>query len=81
MSERKMSDQARFEEFNTSPEKNFIEDYLEEKGYTLADLKHLDPAQARQLMKEACVYASNKLAEIELRADFVHRLHDAYGRE
>ena len=81
MSEQKLSNQERFDEFHTSPEKTFIKDYLKEKGYTLADLKHLEPAQARQLMKEASIYASNKLAEIELRAHFVHKIHEAYSRE
>ena len=59
-------------------EKTLIEAYLKGKGYTLEDLKALPEAEARQLRTEASTYASNKLAEVELKAHFVHELHDAY---
>lgn len=49
-------------------EKKYIEEYLLGKGYQLKDLKELPREQARQLMKEACTYASNKLAEVESRS-------------
>jgi transposase len=62
-------------------EKTLIEVYLKGKGYTREDLKNLPPADARQLMKEASTYASNKLAEVELKARFVKELHDAYNEE
>jgi transposase len=62
-------------------EKTLIEVYLKGKGYTREDLKNLPPADARQLMKEASTYASNKLAEVELKARFVKDLHDAYNEE
>jgi hypothetical protein len=51
---------------------------LQSKGYTRADLKKLPEAEAKQLMKEASVYASGKLAELEERAQFLQELHDAY---
>lgn len=62
-------------------EKTLIEAHLKGKGYTQEDLKNLPPADARQLMKEASTYASNKLAEVELKARFVKELHDAYNEE
>jgi len=46
-------------------ERNFIRDYLKKKGYQLADLILLPQEKAKQLMTEASVYASLKLAEIE----------------
>lgn len=51
----------------------FIEGYLLSKGYDYDALKHLPEKEARELMKEACLYASLKLAEIEARA----RLRDS----
>jgi hypothetical protein len=59
-------------------ERTLIEAYLKGKGYTLDDLKKLPEEMARQLMKEASMYASGKLAEMELKAHFVEELHDAY---
>lgn len=49
-------------------ERKYIEEYLLGKGYLLKDLEELPREQARQLMREACTYASNKLAEVESRA-------------
>jgi hypothetical protein len=66
------------DEIHAFMEKTLIEAYLKGKGYTLEDLKALPEAEARQLKTEASTYASNKLAEVELRAHFVHELHDAY---
>jgi hypothetical protein len=59
-------------------ERSLIKTFLQSKGYTRADLKKLPEAEARQLMKEASVYASGKLAELEERAQFLQDLHDAY---
>ncbi len=81
MSGQKTNNQASFDELHAFSEKKFIEIYLKEKGYTLEHLRHMAPEQARQLMKEASIYASNKLAEIEMRAKFVTTLHDAYSKE
>lgn len=58
-------------------ERRLIETYLESKGYTLESLKRLPKKQAKQLMIEASTYASNKLAEVEVRAQFVQELHEA----
>ena len=69
------------DEIHAFLEKALIEAYLKGKGYTLEDLKNLPEVKARQLKTEASTYASNKLAEVELRAHFVHELHDAYGED
>ncbi|MBN1453971.1 MAG: hypothetical protein JW963_23350 [Anaerolineales bacterium] len=69
------------DEIHVFLEKTLIEAYLKGKGYTREDLKNLPQAEAKQLMKEASTYASNKLAEVELKAHFVKELHDAYAEE
>lgn len=51
-------------------EKNLIIEFLRGKGYTLKDLEHMPKEEARILMREACTYASLKLAEVESRANF-----------
>lgn len=51
-------------------ERRFIEEYLESKGYQRSYLRQLPEHEARKLMKEACKYATLKLAEIEARSKF-----------
>ena len=51
-------------------ERRFIKEYLREKGYQLEDLKRLPLKESKQLMTEACSYASLKLAEVESKAKF-----------
>ena len=64
--------------FNSAPqsalERELISEYLKNKGYRLKDLKNLPQEEAKRLMKEACQYASLKLAEIEARAGFSHKI-------
>ena len=51
-------------------ERRFIKEFLQEKGYQLEDLKKLPIEESKQLMTEACRYASLKLAEVESKAQF-----------
>lgn len=51
-------------------ERKFIQDYLESKGIKLEDLSGLPNDEKELLMREACQYASLKLAEVESRARF-----------
>ena len=51
-------------------EKQLVEDYLKTKGYTLKELHNLPPEIAKLLMKEACMYASLKLSELESKSKF-----------
>jgi hypothetical protein len=51
-------------------EKQLVEDYLKTKGYSREDLHHMPEEQARELMREACTYASLKLAELESKSQF-----------
>jgi hypothetical protein len=59
----------------TELERTYIREYLAGKGYQLQDLRKLPREMARQLMSEACTYASGKLAEIESRAKFREEIH------
>jgi hypothetical protein len=73
---------ARTEEFEkclsegpqTALEKRYIKEYLQGKGYDLKDLAQLPEENAKQLMREACAYASLKLAEVESRARFKQKI-------
>lgn len=56
-------------------EKNLIEEYLQEKGHSLESLHRLPKDAAQRLMREACTYASLKLAEVESRARFRDEIH------
>ena len=55
-------------------EHHFIETYLLSRGYRLADLETLPEETAKRLMKEACTFASLKLAEVESRARFQEKI-------
>ena len=56
-------------------EQQLISDYLHTKGYTRKDLVTLPTEQVRQLMTEACAYASLRLAEINARSQFQRKIH------
>jgi hypothetical protein len=66
------------EDMHAGLEKSLIDGYLKDKGYTRSDLKKLPEVEFKQFMKEASIYASGKLAELEERAHFLRELHDAY---
>lgn len=55
-------------------ERQYIKDYLAEKGYCLEDMRTLPVDLAKKLMTEACTYASLKLAEIEHRSQFRRKI-------
>jgi hypothetical protein len=56
-------------------EKQLVEDYLQSKGYSRHDLQKLPEALVKQLMKEACTYASLKLAELQAKSQFREEIH------
>jgi hypothetical protein len=49
-------------------ERTFIEEYLQNKGYSFKELCQLPEEEAKTLMIEACKYASLKLAQVESTA-------------
>ncbi len=56
-------------------EKKLVEDYLQSKGYTRQELDALPEDVAKQLMREACTYASLKLAELQAKSQFREEIH------
>lgn len=56
-------------------EKKYIQDYLESQGTSLEGLGRLPKDEKQHLMREACKYASLKLAEVESRAKFRHEIN------
>ena len=56
-------------------EKAFIAEYLRSQGHDPEKLHELPEETAKQLMTEACKYASLKLMEMEARAHFVEEIH------
>ncbi len=59
-------------------ERMYIEEYLRGKGLSWKTVHELPEAQAKALLKEASIYASSRLAEIEQRARFIHELHGQF---
>ena len=55
-------------------EKILLEEYLHSQGYSLADLNDLPEAQVKELMTQACKYASLKLAQVESTAHFREKI-------
>ena len=55
-------------------ERELIAQYLRDKGYRRKDLRKLPKEEAEKLMKEAYMYASLKLAEIEAKVSFRQKI-------
>jgi len=56
-------------------ERKYIQEFLETKGFNLESLSELPKDEIQHLMREACKYASLKLAEVESRAKFRHDIN------
>jgi hypothetical protein len=67
MTQLKNNNRTRRDDIHAYLEGTLIEFYLKSRGHTLEELKTLPEAEVKQLMTEASTYASNKLAEVELR--------------
>lgn len=52
-------------------ERALISEYLESNGHTVASLGDLPAAEMERLLRDASVYASSRLTEIESRARLV----------
>jgi hypothetical protein len=60
-------------------ERSLIDEYVRTRGYDPHALSALPSPERDTLLKDASVYASSKLCEVEARSHFVHELHDAIG--
>ena len=55
-------------------ERTLIGEYLLSQGYLMADVKKLPPLVAKRLMSNASRFASFRLAEIEAKVEFRHKI-------
>lgn len=55
-------------------ERTLIAEYLFSKGYLTSDLKELPRQLAKRLMREACRFATLRLAEIEAKSKFLQKI-------
>lgn len=56
-------------------EKALIDEYLKERGCSLADVSMRTPGEQQALLAAAAQYAAVRLAEIDARAAYIHRIH------
>lgn len=56
-------------------ERELIRAFVAGAGHDLDELRSRTDEEARRLLAEASRYASAKLAEIEARSHYLHRLH------
>lgn len=57
-------------------ERAFIDEFIVARGYDPLKLENLPQLERVRLLKEACAYASAKLAEVESRSHLIHDIHD-----
>jgi hypothetical protein len=55
-------------------ERALLEEYLQSQGYSLKELANLPTERASALMKEACEFASLRLAQVESTALFREKI-------
>jgi hypothetical protein len=60
-------------------EQALIEEFIRDKGYDPDDLSALPEPVREALRREASVYASARLSEVESRSQFIHEIHDGGG--
>ena len=60
-------------------ERSFIDEYVRTRGHDPRALSALPAPERDALLRDASVYASSKLCEVESRSHLVHELHDAIG--
>ena len=57
-------------------ERAFITEFLRSQGHDDVSVRALPDDRQRALLKQAAIYASGRLTEVESRARFVDDLHD-----
>ena len=57
-------------------EHTFIDEYVRARGYDPLKLAELPADVRHDLLKDASLYASTKLSEVESRSHFVHEIHE-----
>jgi hypothetical protein len=57
-------------------ERALIDEFVRRRGYDPAHLAGLAEEERENLLKDASVYASGRLTEVESRSHFIHEIHD-----
>lgn len=57
-------------------EQTLIDEYVRARGYDPSNLAELSADVRHDLLKDASLYASTKLSEVESRSHFVQELHE-----
>lgn len=57
-------------------ERALIDQFLQERGCSLATVNAKPPAERQALMAQASRYAGDRLAEIDARAAYLHEIHE-----
>jgi hypothetical protein len=61
-------------------ERALIDEFLRTRGYDPHKLTELPEQEREALLKQASLYASSRLTEVESRSHFVHEMHDIVPR-
>jgi hypothetical protein len=69
-------DRVTLEEPLAGLERQFIAAYLGGAGFDYNELIARHDDEARRLLADAALYASQRLSEIESRSTYLHKLHD-----
>jgi len=68
-------DQPPMEDPLSHLERALIDEFLQMRGFTRAEMKALPEHEASLLMAQASTYAAGKLTEVECRAHYVNEIH------
>jgi hypothetical protein len=60
-------------------ERSLIDEYIRACGIDPATLADLPADKREALLKEASIYASSRLSEVESRSHYVHEIHQPIG--
>jgi hypothetical protein len=60
---------------NAHLERALIEEFLAKRGHTTASIQALPAEERERLLKEASLYASGRMTEVESRAHYVDEMH------
>ena len=69
-------DQAPRRDQTAELERSLIAEYLEQRGHTLHSVNELPDSERHAILRDASLYASMRLSEVESRAHFVDELKE-----
>jgi nitrate reductase beta subunit len=53
----------------------YLDEYLKGMGYSLEDLQTMPAERAKALMRDASLFASMRMSEVEARSNLMEELH------